>query len=78
MTQAKEDVGMVYQGKGLYKKYKEMARYLFAGVLTTIISLGICYLCVILPLDPGSPVPLQLTNIPLSKSMFDICFIKDK
>ena len=49
--------------KGLYLKYKELINYLIVGVLTTVVSLGTYYGCVLTFLDPQSAVQLQIANI---------------
>ncbi|MEQ2563844.1 GtrA family protein [Ventrimonas sp. CLA-AP-H27] len=45
------------------EKYKEIIRYLIVGVLTTVVSLGVYYMCVSTFLTPKSAVQLQLANI---------------
>lgn len=47
----------------IYKKYKEIINYLIVGVLTTVVSLGVYYGCVLTFLNPDSPVQLQAANI---------------
>ena len=49
--------------KELYMKYKELVNYLIVGVLTTVVSLGTYYGCVLTFLDPQSAVELQVANI---------------
>ena len=49
--------------KAVFIKYKEIIMYLIAGVLTTIVSLGVYYLCVLTILDPHNPVQLQAANV---------------
>lgn len=49
--------------KELYVKYKELINYLIVGVLTTVVSLGTYYGCVLTFLDPQSAVQLQIANI---------------
>lgn len=49
--------------KELYLKYKELINYLIVGVLTTVVSLGTYYGCVLTFLDPQSAVQLQVANI---------------
>lgn len=51
------------QIKELYNKYKELINYLIVGVLTTVVSLGTYYGCVLTFLDPQSAVQLQVANI---------------
>ena len=47
----------------LYKKYKEIINYLIVGVLTTILSLLIYYVCVYTFLDPNNKIQLQIANV---------------
>jgi len=54
---------MLEKIKGLYIKYKELINYLIVGVLTTVVSLGTYYGCVLTFLDPQSAVQLQIANI---------------
>lgn len=49
--------------KELYIKYKELINYLIVGVLTTVVSLGTYYGCVLTFLDPQSAIQLQIANI---------------
>ncbi len=49
--------------KSLYGKYREIINYLIVGVLTTVVSLSVYYLCVCTFLDPQKPVQLQAANI---------------
>ncbi len=49
--------------KNLYLKYKQIINYLIVGGLTTVVSLGVYYLCVVTFLDPSNPVQLQIANI---------------
>lgn len=49
--------------KILYIKHKELIRYLIVGVLTTIVSLGIYYSCVLTVLNPHIAWQLQMANI---------------
>ncbi|MCH4282836.1 MAG: GtrA family protein [Solobacterium sp.] len=49
--------------KKLYLKYKELFDYLVVGVLTTVISLAIYYLCIWTFADPKNAVLLQVANI---------------
>lgn len=48
---------------GIYKKYKEIINYLIVGVLTTVVSLGVYYICVLTFLNPQNGIQLQLANI---------------
>lgn len=54
---------MVDKFWSIYKKYKEVLNYLIVGVLTTIVSLGTYYGCVITFLNPKNPIELQYANI---------------
>lgn len=47
----------------LYKKYKEIVNYLVVGVLTTVVSLGVYYVCVLTFLDPNQAIQLQAANV---------------
>lgn len=47
----------------LYKKHEEIINYLIVGVLTTIVSLGLYYLCVFTVLNPKDALQLQIANI---------------
>ena len=49
--------------KDLYIKYKEIINYLIMGVLTTVVSLGVYYICVLTVLDPLDPLQLQIANV---------------
>lgn len=49
--------------KDLYLKYKEFIHYLIAGGLTTVVSLGSYYLCVVTFLDPDNGFQLQAANV---------------
>lgn len=49
--------------KELYMRYKELINYLVVGVLTTVVSLGTYYGCVLTFLDPNSAIELQIANI---------------
>ncbi len=49
--------------KELFEKYGELIRYLIIGGLTTVVSLGVYYLCVLTFLDAENPVQLQIANI---------------
>ncbi len=49
--------------KELYKKYKEIINYLIVGVLTTVVSLAVYYICVVTFLDPHKALQLQAANI---------------
>ena len=49
--------------KEIYLKYRELIAYVIVGALTTIVSLGSYYLCVVTFLNPKIPMQLQLANI---------------
>lgn len=49
--------------KTFYNKHKEIINYIIIGILTTFVSLGSYYLCVLTFLDPNNPVELQIANI---------------
>ena len=49
--------------KQLWKKYKELIRYLIVGILTTVVSLGTYFLCVRTFLNPEAAIELQIANI---------------
>ncbi len=51
------------QIKELYKKYEEIINYVVVGGLTTVISLGSYYLCVLTIFNPNDAILLQLANI---------------
>jgi putative flippase GtrA len=47
----------------LYLKHKEIVNYLIVGVLTTLISLAVYYLCVSTFLNPKNALQLQAANV---------------
>lgn len=47
----------------LYKKYEELVNYVVVGALTTVVSLGSYYFCVLSVFNPNNPVLLQAANI---------------
>lgn len=47
----------------LYKKYQEIINYVIVGGLTTLVSLGSYYFCVITFLNPNNGWQLQVANI---------------
>ena len=49
--------------KALFYRYQELIKYIFFGVLTTIVSLGSYYLLVITIFNPNDPLELQIANI---------------
>ena len=54
---------MIVYAKKMYKKYEEIINYLIVGVLTTVVSLGTYYLCVVTILNPQIAWQLQVANI---------------
>ena len=54
---------MIQYTIGMYEKYKELVNYLIVGVLTTVVSLGVYYGCVLTFLDPETPWQLQAANV---------------
>ncbi len=44
-------------------QFWELIRYLIIGVLTTVVSLGAYYFCVLTFLDPLQPLQLQAANV---------------
>lgn len=49
--------------KQFYEKYREIISYLIVGVLTTIVSLGVYYFCVLTFLNPQDALQLQIANV---------------
>ena len=49
--------------KDIYVKYKEVINYLIFGILTTVISLLVYYICVFTFLNPENAIQLQVANI---------------
>lgn len=47
----------------LYERYKEIVSYLIVGGLTTVVSLGTYYVCVLTFLSPENAIQLQVANI---------------
>ncbi len=47
----------------IYHKYEEIINYLIVGVLTTIVSLFVYYLCTAFFLNPENGFQLQLANV---------------
>ena len=45
------------------KNYGEIIRYLIVGVLTTVVSLGVYYVCVLTFLNPQNALQLQAANV---------------
>lgn len=46
-----------------YKSHKELINYLIFGVLTTVVSLCVYYLCVFTFLNPDKAIELQIANV---------------
>lgn len=49
--------------KDLVVKYREILAYLIVGVCTTIVSLGVYFLCVLTFLNPEDAIQLQVANV---------------
>ena len=49
--------------KKLLEKYREIISYLVVGGLTTLVSLGVYYACVLTVLNPRKPIQLQAANV---------------
>lgn len=49
--------------KKIYLKYRELISYVLVGGLTTVVSLGSYYICVLTVFDPKKPLELQMSNI---------------
>lgn len=49
--------------KNIIIKYREIISYIIVGGLTTVVSLGSYYVCVLTLLNPQDPVQLQAANI---------------
>lgn len=47
----------------IYEKHREIVCYLIVGVMTTIVSLGVYYICVVTFCDPSSAFQLQMANV---------------
>ena len=45
------------------KNYREIIRYLIVGVLPTVVSLAVYYVCVLTFLNPQSALQLQAANV---------------
>jgi len=54
---------MIDDIKKLYLKNKEIVNYVIVGGMTTIVSLGSYYICVITFLNPKNAMQLQIANI---------------
>ena len=54
---------MIDDIKTLYLKNKEIVNYVIVGGMTTIVSLGSYYMCVITFLNPKNAMQLQIANI---------------
>ena len=49
--------------RAYYEKYREIVNYLIVGGLTTLVSLGVYYACVLTFLNPSKPIQLQAANV---------------
>lgn len=49
--------------KSLYNKHKEVINYLIFGALTTVVSLGVYFICTHTFLNPEHPGQLQAANV---------------
>jgi len=49
--------------KELFLKYKEIIMYLIFGVLTTVFSLAVYWICTVTILNPSDAFQLQIANI---------------
>ena len=47
----------------LYRRHKEVINYLIVGGLTTVVSLGVYYACVLTFLNPDNALQLQAANV---------------
>ena len=47
----------------LYKKNQQIINYLIVGILTTLVSLTIYYICVLTFLNPANALQLQIANV---------------
>lgn len=54
---------MISYIKKIYDKYDEIINYLIVGVLTTVVSLAVYYICTVTFLNPEVPLQLQGANI---------------
>lgn len=54
---------MLEKIRDLCGKYREIISYLIVGGLTTVVSLGVYYGCVLTFLDPERPLQLQAANV---------------
>ncbi len=54
---------MLQKIKKLYEKYKEIINYVIVGGLTTVVSLGVYYICVFTFLNPENALELQIANV---------------
>ena len=50
-------------GWGIYHKNEELWNYLIVGVLTTVVSLSIYFICTETFLDPTNEIELQIANV---------------
>lgn len=49
--------------EALFLKYREILLYIVFGILTTIVSLALYYLCIFTMFDPMNAVDLQIANV---------------
>ena len=49
--------------KDIIVKYREIISYIIVGGMTTVVSLGSYYVCVLTFLDPADPIQLQAANV---------------
>lgn len=54
---------MMERIRNVYLKYKQIICYLIVGVMTTIVSLGVYFICVYTFLNPDSLFELQAANV---------------
>ena len=71
MKKLKADLVILLPGKliksmrinNLDVKNDEIIRYLIVGILTTVVSLGVYFICVQTVLNPYNPIELQIANM---------------
>ena len=54
---------MIKKARDIYKKYKEIINYIIVGTLTTIVSIGVFYLCRVTILKNNSQLDIQISTI---------------
>lgn len=54
---------MLSKIKSLYIRYKEIVNYIIVGGMTTAVSLGSYYVCVLFFLNPRNALLLQIANV---------------